>query len=265
MWYLASKLFWAVGRPSAFLLLLVLVSALLLMRTRHSRLGFALLAAGAAGLAACALLPVGTWLMRPLEERFPQFTPTSDHVDGIILLGGEIDIRTSIDRGMPALNARAERIIAFVALARRYPHARLVFTGGDASLFAKTGTEAGIFRIIVSELGVPLRRVIFEQASRNTRENAVLSRLSAHPKPGERWLLVTSAADMPRAIGCFRAAGWPVIAVPVDFHTEHYADEWAPGLLPGLFTVDWAVHEWLGLLYYRFRGWTGSLFPGPAA
>jgi uncharacterized SAM-binding protein YcdF (DUF218 family) len=91
----------------------------------------------------------------------------------------------------------------------------------------------------------------------------LFSRLLVHVHSDQHWVLVTSAADMPRAVGCFRAVGWPVIAFPTDYHTRRLGMGAIPGLVSGLRNVDWAAHEWIGLIYYRAHGWTASFFPGP--
>ena len=107
---------------------------------------------------------------------------------------------------------------------------------------------------------------MLETRSRNTEENAVFTKELVQPKPGERWLLVTSAQHMPRAIGCFRRAGFPVEAYPVDWHTRR-ALRLAPmeTLSGGLGRLDNAVHEWIGLVSYWLTGRTSELLPGPAA
>ena len=73
-------------------------------------------------------------------------------------------------------------------------------------------------------LGIPAERIELEDRSRNTVENAVFTRALVNPKPNERWLLVTSAAHMPRAIGTFRQAGFPIEAYPVDWRTSGMVD-----------------------------------------
>jgi uncharacterized SAM-binding protein YcdF (DUF218 family) len=229
----------------------------------HSSWGWRLLLIGVGGLAACAIFPVGTWLLRPLEDRFSQPRPMPERVDGIVLLGGAIDLDESADRGMLALNARAGRMIDFVALARRYPHAQLVFSGGDPRLFPTGLTEADVARGAFFRLGIDPSRIIFEKASRNTHENATLSKSLVHLTPGQHWLLVTSAAHMPRAVGCFRAVHWSVIPYPVDYHTKQQTIDMFPGPVTGLQQVDLATREWLGLVYYWMRGWILSLFPAP--
>jgi uncharacterized SAM-binding protein YcdF (DUF218 family) len=263
MSFVLSKILETMTQPGTLLLLLSVAGAALTLRRRGSRWGSRLLIAGIGGLAVCALLPVGTWMLRPLEDRFPSPEPLPERIDGIISLGGAIDLDASADRGAPVLNAAAGRMTAFVALAQRHPEARLVFTGGSGSLFPGKTNEAQVARIFFRDLGLDPRRFVFENASRNTRENAVLTRRIVTPKPGEHWLLVTTAADLPRAVGCFRAVGWQVIPVPADYHTLRNGSGFAPGLVGGVRDVNWAFHEWAGLVYYRLRGWTPSLFPGP--
>jgi len=263
MIYAASKILWWFARPDTVLLLLSIAGAAFLCLRPGRRLGLGFLLPGVAGLVACAWLPLGTWLMRPLEDRFSPPHRLPAQIDGIIVLGGAIDLHESRSRGVPSLNVRAGRMTAFVALARRYPAARLVFTGGKSDPLAEGPAEADVARAFFAGLGLDRRHFLFEDRSRNTRENALFSKRLVGPAPHQLWILVTSAADMPRAVGCFRAVGWPVVAFPVDYHTPRSGIGSAPGLARGLDDVDWAAHEWVGLLYYRWRGWTPSLFPGP--
>ncbi len=79
--------------------------------------------------------------------------------------------------------------------------------------------EADYLYPLLDSFGVPRERVMLENKSRNTAENAAFTKALVKPKPGERWLLVTSAQHMPRAVGCFRRVGFPVEAYPVDWHT----------------------------------------------
>ena len=203
-------------------------------------------------------------LILPLEDRFPPWNPAQGPPDGIVVLGGAISPGLSLARGAISLNNSAERITAAVELARRYPNARIIFSGGTASLF-KGALEAPLAVKEWEALGVPHDRITAEEQSRNTIENAVFSRLIAQPKPGEHWLLVTSAFHMPRAMAAFRAAGFPVEPYPVDWRTRGPIDAKAPFLsvTGGLRMTDFAVHEWVGLLAYRLTGQTAELFPAP--
>ena len=155
--------------------------------------------------------------------------------------------------------------MATLELARRYPNARIVISGGTGSLLYDEQPEAGVAVQEFEALGIPHDRISAEEQSRNTVENAVFSRLIANPQPGERWLLVTSAYHMPRAVGTFRAAGFPIEPYPVDYRTRGPSDAVRPFSVAnkGLELTDIALHEWLGLLAYRLTGRTMELFPGP--
>ena len=218
---------------------------------------------GAGLLAAAVVLPVGNWAIRPLEDRFPAIKDPPSKVDGIILLGGAIDDLTSEDRQTPALNNAANRITTFVILSRLYPDARLVFTGGSGSVEQGVATEAPWVRILVEQLGVAPGRVIFEGASRTTWENAVEVGRLVHPKPGETWVLLTSAAHLPRAVGVFRAAGWSVLPWPVGYRSRDHISGWFPSFGVKLAMLDNAGHEWMGLLAYWLQGRSSALFPAP--
>jgi uncharacterized SAM-binding protein YcdF (DUF218 family) len=152
-----------------------------------------------------------------------------------------------------------------VELARRYPSARLVFTGGSAGLLGEGPPEAIGARKLWLSLGVPAERMTFEEKSRNTWENAVFTRDLVKPKPGEIWLLVTSAWHMPRSVGIFRHLGFDVIPYPVAYRT--FGDErdflLSPSMTDRIFMFDFGIREWVGLLAYRLAGKTDALFPAP--
>lgn len=263
MFFYASKILWMLAQPSNLLLLLVLAGTLALLIRRH-RLAAWLLVPTAAVLALVGLLPVGDWLALPLENRFPALAEPPERVDGIVVLGGAVDLEVADGRGVVAFKEGAERIIALIALARRYPDARVVFTGGQSWVLGTDNSEARVIRTFAREQGLDGARVIFEDQAQNTYQNAVYSKALALPAAGEQWLLVTSAAHMPRSVGVFRRVGWPVIPYPVDYRTSGEIRLWA-GLDASeqLFEFDHAVKAWIGLVAYRLSGRTDALFPGP--
>jgi uncharacterized SAM-binding protein YcdF (DUF218 family) len=181
------------------------------------------------------------------------------------VLGGAISPDVSAARDVVKLGDAAERITATVELARRYPDARIIFSGGSAALLFDQLPEAPFAAKELEALGIDRDRITAEDQSRNTVENAVFSRLIANPKPGERWLLVTSAFHMPRAMAVFRAAGFPVEAYPVDWRTRGPVDllRLSESLTEGLARTDTAAHEWVGLAAYRLTGRTNEFFPAP--
>jgi uncharacterized SAM-binding protein YcdF (DUF218 family) len=237
---------------------------LALMCTRRRRLGKWVAGASVALLLAIGFLPVGGVLMHVLDNRFPAWDASRGAPDGIVVLGGAISPLLSRERGQVSLNGSAERVTVIARLAHDYPNARIVYTGGDASLMQDEGVEADYLYPLLDSFGVPRGRVTLESRARNTYQNALFTRELAKPAPGERWLLVTSAEHMPRAVGCFRRVGFAVEPYPVDWRTRprlrfRLSDRFSAGLA----STDHAVHEWLGLIAYRLTGRTSELLPGP--
>jgi uncharacterized SAM-binding protein YcdF (DUF218 family) len=256
--FVLSKIVWALVSPAA-LLLLALLAALWWQRRRPG-LSRGLLALAAIFVGALILSPIGTRAIAPLEHRFP--VPSPARVDGIIVLGGAIGSGKPIQAETPYLNDAAERITALVTLARRYPEAKLVYSGGSGLVRDQSLREADMAKPMLESMGVASGRVIYERDSRNTWENAVFSKKLAEPKPGETWLLVTSAWHMPRSVGCFRKAGWNVVPYPVDYLS--WDTRWANfEPIEQLYALNAAEKEWIGLLAYHLMGRTDALFPGP--
>ena len=264
MFFYASKVLGFFAIPSNFLILLGIVGALLLC-TRFARAGWRLVVGSLVLLAVIGLSPVGNALIVPLEDRFPPWDDRRGAPHGIVVLGGAISPDISHARNTVALNEAAERLTVVADLAKRYPDARIIFSGGSAALLFEERPEAEYALRLLETLGVPPGRVIPESKSRNTVENARFSRELAQPKPGERWLLVTSAYHLPRSVGVFRQAGFPVEAYPVDWRTRGSADILRPfaTLGDGLRRTDTAVREWVGLVAYWLSGRSSELFPGP--
>jgi uncharacterized SAM-binding protein YcdF (DUF218 family) len=256
--FLAAKLFWLVAAPGTLLIAFISVGVLLQATTPFQRLGFRITSSAATALLLLMCLPAGGWLLQPLENRFP--APRLPLViDGIVVLGGMVDPWLSQARQKIAITDAAERLTETLTLARQFPDARIIVSGGSASLTKSSATEAFYMKEFLIEQGIAASRVTAETASRNTAENAVYSRNVARAKPTETWILVTSAAHMPRAVGCFDAIGWPVIPFPVDYHTPV---TWGFSLSQ-LDVLDHAVREWIGLIAYRMSGRTRTLLPGP--
>jgi uncharacterized SAM-binding protein YcdF (DUF218 family) len=265
MFFILSKIAAFFISPSNAVVFLMTIGVALLF-TRYAKTGRRLTTLGLAALLIMAVTPLGGALMTALENRFPPPPEDAPAPDGIIVLGGAMDERITAARGRAALNEAGERLIAFAELARRYPQARLVFTGGSASLTRARHTEAEAAAVFLREAGLDPDRVIYEDRSRNTWENAVYTRELARPAPTERWLIVTSAAHMPRAMGIFRQVGFPATAFPVDYRTTgHVGWSLRPDhhIADGLDLFDDAAHEWIGLAVYHWTGKTDALFPAP--
>ena len=233
--------------------------------SKHRLTGRWLLACCVAALLICGMSPIGALMLLPLESRFPPWKPEMGDPAGIIVLGGGVDPEMTTARGTPAINSSGARIVVAAELANRYPKARLVYVGGSSSLRSATSSEADVAEGIFKNLGIRDDRLQLERKSRNTDENVRFSLQLIDPKPGERWLLVTSAFHMPRAMGLFRKAGLTVDPYPVDWRTGGRSDVYKlqTDWMTGLALTDTAAHEWLGLIAYHLTGKTDELLPSP--
>src|SRR5262249_3576152 len=161
------------------------------------------------------------------ENRFA-FLPPESQVppDGIIILGG----------------SGTAGIAAVSALSQQYPKARFIFSG-----FSAADDENLIKRGL---LGVDPARVYIEPRPRTTSEDALYAAILLNPQPRERWLLVTLALHMSRAVGCFRVAGFQVVPYQVGAVTEDPSGPFAY-FRSGAFALgqfDTAAKEWFGLV-----------------
>jgi uncharacterized SAM-binding protein YcdF (DUF218 family) len=264
MFFVLSKVLAFLAIPSNIILGIGILG-MVLMLTRFRRAGIRMMVACLLLILVIGLLPIGRSLIVMLENRFPVGNEGGPPITGIIVLGGPIDSRKTVARGSLSLTGEVERLIEGAGLARRHPSARLVFTGGNPSLFRDDPPESFYAAQLFEQLGVPASRLVLEDKSRNTVENAVFTKQLIDPKPGERWLLVTSAVHMPRAVGVFRKAGFPVEAYPVDWHTLPGADvlHVPRAVLNGVGALDAVSHELVGLLAYWITGRSSELLPGP--
>ena len=240
------------------------IMALILQRPRFGR---------AALILSALLLIIGGWTplgpaaLMVLENRFPQ-PQLVEPVTGIIMLGGSVNTHITADRGQTTLNDAGERVTTMAALSRKFPQARVLISSGANVGHASTAqpiTEAALVRDMLLDVGVEASRIEVEGQSRDTRENAEHSILSANPQPGQTWVLVTSASHMPRAVASFRAVGFTIVPYPVDYRTQGPANLRQPAgsIAEGLQALDLAAHEWLGLIMYRLAGKTQELLPSP--
>lgn len=246
-------------RPELYLLACALGGlGLSLLGLRGGRV---LLVLTALGVAIIGVVPLGDYALEPLENHCSSRQP--DHADGIVMLGGTFERELMLQRQKIAIGGAAERLTEFIELARRFADAKLAFAGGVSSLSASPDAGIRDGDAWFERYGIERGRVVYEERSTNTFENALFSKELAQPAPGETWLLITSAAHMPRAVAVFAAQGWPVTPVPVDYRTAHAFPGWLHlDMVRNLDHLRIAIHEWVGLLWYRLAGRTEQLLPG---
>ncbi|MGH6734758.1 MAG: YdcF family protein [Methyloceanibacter sp.] len=269
MFFYLAKVLWFVLQPSTLIALLIGYGAILIW-TGWARWGRRFVTVGAILLLIAGLSPLGNALILPLEDRFPRAgIAAPPPPTGIIILGGAEDRLVGSARQAPTLNEAGERLLEGAILAHKFPEAKIAFSGGDAGVLYKSDSEAEGAAALLTQLGIDRDRLILEADARDTYENAVYLKKELTAR-GEldltkRWLLITSAYHMPRAIGAFRQAGFWVEPWPVDYRTRGSADLTRPfdKVSEGLRRVDVASREWVGLFAYWMTGRTDALFPGP--
>jgi uncharacterized SAM-binding protein YcdF (DUF218 family) len=249
LFFLVSKAFWFLLQPSHALAILALAAAALLIsgRPRPAKR----LCLWTAGLfVVFGILPTGPLLVQKLEAADPR-PPLPQHIDGILTLGGGLDARTIRSRHALGEAPSESRLISTFELARRYPSARVVFSGGwgeNADWIAA--------RYIFAQMGLDPQRMVLERQSHNTYENLLFSQRLLHPGPGQTWILATSAFQAPRAMAVARRLKWILIPWPTDYLTPkgppRFSDFFDFGRNFGL--ADLGVHEWLGIWVYELTG-----------
>jgi len=259
----ADSVFFVVSKLVGLLLLaetwLLLLLALGLVALSRARLWLARICMSLALVLTLVLglLPIGNLLIAPLEAEYPP-EPELGEVTGIILLGGWEGVFSDDFPVLPQVNDAGDRLLAAASLARRFPEARLVVTGGTGQVLprghsALTNAERGA--AILERLGLAPERMIIEGASRNTVENARLSYDLVQPERDERWVLVTSAFHMGRSMRSFERAGWHnLTAYPVDYRSGSFAAGIGWDLQDKLRTLNLALKEHVGRVVYRLAG-----------
>lgn len=263
MFFYLSKLFWIVAEPINLIgILLAIGIVLTILRLR--RTGLAFLLAGLAVLALGAWTSLGALMLHPLENRFQRPDPAPETIAGVIVLGGGFEGAVNLARGGYELNESGDRFVETAILARHYPDARIVVTGGTGTLILEGEGDADTAPRLLRALGVAPERLVLENRSRNTHENAVFTRQMLEPKPDEIWLLVTSAFHMPRSVGLFRKAGFDVTPWPSDYRTAgiEYLGPAQDNVADSLRNLSLAIREWIGLLAYRLTGRIDEILPG---
>jgi len=263
VFFYLSKILWFLANPGN-ILLMALVTGVFLLWTRWHRVARRVLLACALAAVFVSIVPLGKGLLMTLENRFPTNHSLPEKIDGIIALGGIVDEVVTRSRGQISIGGGISRLTELASLSKKYPDAKLVFTGGSGKILSQNIKEADVIELLLDVLGIDPNRMIYENQSRNTYENATLTKSLVKPGPDENWILITSAFHMPRSMGVFRKAGWHVIPHPAGY--SYAADE---PLLPifdlsgGLVTLAAGLHEWLGLIFYRLTGKTDDFFPAP--
>ena len=242
--------------PVPIILMLMAAGLILLWRKRAPRAARAILTSAFGLLFLLSFRPVGDAAIRSIESRHAvhEVNPadTLRFAWIVVLDGGYADV-PGLPPEQKMSQASLARFVEGMRLARAYPHARLLFSGGSFSESAQT-TGSEVMRDAAVERGIDPDRIRIEHRSWDTDDQARLVRdIVQH----ESFLLVTAAAHMPRSVALFRKQGLDPTPAPAGFTVRRRGV-----LLPGeyipssenLLKVRAALYEWMGIWYARLRG-----------
>lgn len=246
--FAAKKILSSLILPPGLFVVLALLSGLWMLK-RRSKYGF--LSMTLAGVIYfLSISPVADSLTSPLEK--PWQIPGKVSGDVIVVLGGGVisGVTDISGRGFPA-GATLSRLVTAIRL-HRTTGATIIFSGGR--VFAKQDAEAPVAKRILTDLGMAADRIIVEDQSRDTMENARFVKEICLKGNWRKPILVTSASHMERALRAFRKAGMEVNPYPADFLITPEPTYGWPDFLPSassLARTTFALHEYLGILFYR--------------
>jgi uncharacterized SAM-binding protein YcdF (DUF218 family) len=232
--------------PSSLIILFWLIGMVALFIGRLRRLGMLLLVIGGVFYVILASGPVSSWLLGQLEHRYPALNHMDEvkNVETIVVLAGHAEPDSYLPISSVVSSSTAFRLMEAVRLWRVIEGSKILISGaGDAPELMK--------KVLIS-LGVPGQSIVLENKGRNTYESAVNVRQMVG---AGGIILVTSAGHMPRSLGVFRKNGMNPIPAPTDYMTAPSC--LVAGYLPRashLVYSDLAVHEYLGLLWYKITG-----------
>ncbi|MBF0548678.1 MAG: YdcF family protein [Candidatus Riflebacteria bacterium] len=258
MFFFVSKFFQAFFRTSNFILALLGIGCFLLWTKKLANFGRIILSGTTLFCIVLTLTPLALHILKPLEEAIPR-KELPQSINGIITMGG-IDPILSYENGEPALDEDAECLTSLVLLSKKYPTAKLLFTGGSGSLLhGDFGEASGAMRFFADE-GIDLHRFIWETKARGTHEKAVNSYNLVHPAASETWVLITSGYRMPRTLLVFQKVGWNIFPYPVNLQAKRssYSE---PSFDASLFWLWAGLKEWFGLIAYRLTNRSNTFFP----
>ncbi len=261
MFFGLSKIIWVIIQPLSFLCLLGLAG--LILKIRWKRAGQAVMNAALCGILLIGLIPIGPVLYGWWEYRYPPQAKIPTDIDGVIVLGGAFDSYISGKTGKIAANDQVERFFCFVDIARANPGAKLVFSGGSGDILHPEARESDDARAFFKFTGLSDRDIIYEEKSRNTYENVIYTKDLVKPRPGEKWVVTTSALHMPRSMGIFTKAGWDILPYPCDFRTDGSTaiGTSLPSAAVNVGALQMVFREIVGAITYYVTGKSSFILP----
>jgi uncharacterized SAM-binding protein YcdF (DUF218 family) len=237
-------------------LFILLVAANLWRKRRETRRRLLLLTVPLALLALWCTPVVGQLALGSLEWSYPPLAERPADTEAIVVLSGYVhvldDNGTKVELGADTLY----RCLRAAEVYRQGKPCPVLISGGKLNPDAPGPTLAGAMRDFLVQQGVSDSDLILEDRSTTTYENAVESRPLLEARGIHRVVLVTDAVHLGRAGACFRKQGFDVVPCGCRYHGTHFDWSFAAFVpdLGGGSGCQEALHEWLGVIWYRLHG-----------
>ena len=251
--FLFKKIVAPFFQPIPLCLSLLLLGLFFLIFTRKKKTGKVLVGIGTLILAIFSYSGASDMLVNPLEEKYPPISGFEELKDikWIVVLGGGSGVDPALPLSTYLSAASLVRLSEAIRIHNKLPQTRLVFTGGSG--FKGFTPVAEVMADMAVELGIRRDKIIIEPKAADT---------SAHPSyvkqiiGRDKFILVTSALHMYRAVAFFNKHGMYPIVAPTG-----YISKQREGFSPGFFFPDasslektgQAIHEYLGIVWAKLR------------
>lgn len=254
---LISQLFY----PVPLCLGLFIVGLMLLFFTRKQKAGKLIISMGAVLFTVLSYTAIPDMLLSPLEYQYSplNLSTTADarndksisSVRWIVVLGGGHIYDPKIPITSQVSGASLVRLIEAIRLYKKIPGSKLILSGGK--VFELT-SEAETMAEIAKSIGVDQEDLLLESDSKDTVDQARLIK----PMVGDdEFILVTSAAHMPRSMAMFEKLGMYPIPAPAGHLTNESQNTNPDAFFPGpegFYRMECAFHEYLGYIWAKLRG-----------
>ena len=254
MTFFLSKLLWYLFNPFNCILLLLILSVIFnfikFFKFSKIILYFSFLLFFIAGV-----LPTGSYLLYLLEKNYHNKINLPKNVDGILILSGATNPFLTKEYDQISLNDSVERLTESIQLIKKYPNAKVFFAGGSGSVKYPGLDHSTVAKKFYESLDINIKNINFENTSRNTYENIVFAKKTFNPKKDERWILVTSAFHLKRAIYVGEKLGWKFIPYGTDYKLpKKFIWRLSINFLGNLVSFQHSSHEWIGIISYYLMG-----------
>jgi len=254
MIFLFKKIISPFFMPLPLCFFVALVGLFFLWFTRRKKTGRVLVTMSTLLLGFFSYGVVSNLLAKPLEQEYPaikDFKLLKD-VEWVVVLGGGY----SVDPKLPPSTYLSEpslfRLSEGIYIHNRIPGSKLIVTGRSA--FKGITSVAAVMAATAKEWGVDPKYIVIEKKAADTKDHAIYVKEIVGR---DRFILVTSASYMPRAMALFRKHGMEPIPAPTDYMVM----EREGGLTPGVFfpsaealeKAERAIHEYLGMVWAKLR------------